>query len=271
MPSMDQEQVYDQGTFFFNNGSYTSALALFSKVLEADPSLDKAWNAKGVTYAKMGRYDEALKCYEKALMIRPGDSKYLDNREKSLLKQRADRFYQVPVKYTINTEDSDPGPATPLSQGQGGPVLIGPYRVNVPITALCLAFWTVLFLSHTLVTDGQGWFPLVLLGIATTGALLAYRDAGMLSSGKNPAAAGLERWRPESWGWFLFILFPVSSLVYLARRKTIFITNRKSRDLPCLPMTPGQVLVKGLGVLVMLACGIMVIISFIPAITSLFP
>ena len=268
---MDPGQIYDHGTFFFNNGNYTTALVMFSKVLEADPSFDKAWNAKGVTYSKMGRYSEALRCYDKALMIRPGDRKYLDNREKGLLKQRADRFYQVPVKYTINTRASDPGPATPPTQVPGGSVLNRPYRANVPITALCLAFWTVMFLSHTLVTDGQGWSPLVLLGIATTGALLAYRDARRLGSGKNPAAAGLERWRPESWGWFLFILFPVSSLVYLARRKTIFITNRKSRDLPCLPMTPGQVLVRGLGVLVMLACGIMVIISFIPAITGLFP
>jgi hypothetical protein len=243
---------------------------LFSKALEADPSLDRAWNAKGASYARLGRYGEALKCYEKALILKPGDRKYLENRQKSLLKQSADPFRQVPVKYIVNSRTPDPPSGASPSPVPGGPVRSGPYRANIPLTALCLAFWAVLFLSYFLVTGVEAWSSLVLLGIVTAGALLAYRDARWLGSGKNPAAAGLERWRPGSWGWFLFILFPVSSLVYLIKRKRIFMTNRESRDLPYLPKTPGQVVVRGLGVLFMLASGTMVIVSFIPVISGLF-
>ena len=42
-------------------------LASFNKCLEIDPSNIAAWNNKGATLVEMGRYNDALACYDEAI------------------------------------------------------------------------------------------------------------------------------------------------------------------------------------------------------------
>jgi tetratricopeptide (TPR) repeat protein len=44
-------------------------------VLKIDPNFKDAWNDKGLCLINLGRYEEAIACYDKALKIDPDDKK----------------------------------------------------------------------------------------------------------------------------------------------------------------------------------------------------
>jgi len=52
-------------------GRYKEAIECFDRALKINPMTKRAWNNKGLVLEKMGRYDEALLCYENALKIDP--------------------------------------------------------------------------------------------------------------------------------------------------------------------------------------------------------
>ena len=61
----------------------------YSKCLELDPKNAVAWNNKGFALYKLGRYEEAIRCYDTALGINPEDAIACDNKiivEEKLLK-----------------------------------------------------------------------------------------------------------------------------------------------------------------------------------------
>jgi len=53
-------------------------LAYFNKILELDPKDANAWYYKGNALARLGRCDEAAKCYDKALEIDPKNPNALE-------------------------------------------------------------------------------------------------------------------------------------------------------------------------------------------------
>jgi Flp pilus assembly protein TadD len=52
-------------------GRFEEALRCFNEALVLDPHDAMAWNNKGVCLAGLGRHDEAIACYNKALEIDP--------------------------------------------------------------------------------------------------------------------------------------------------------------------------------------------------------
>jgi tetratricopeptide (TPR) repeat protein len=52
-------------------GRYDEAIRCYEKALEIDPRETAAWNNKGISLDALGQYDEALRCCEKALEIDP--------------------------------------------------------------------------------------------------------------------------------------------------------------------------------------------------------
>ena len=60
-----------KGSSLHKLGRYTEALDCCDKALEIDPQHVYAWNNKGVLLKKRGRFEEALDCYDKALEIDP--------------------------------------------------------------------------------------------------------------------------------------------------------------------------------------------------------
>jgi tetratricopeptide (TPR) repeat protein len=65
--------------------AYAAALAKFSESTGLDSSLHEAWNYLGYTSRKLGRYDDALAAYDKALAIKPGYPDALEYRGEALL------------------------------------------------------------------------------------------------------------------------------------------------------------------------------------------
>ena len=56
-----------------DDGHYDDALNLFEQAIllnQKDPDL---WNLKGVTLRSLGRYNEAIECFNKSLEIDPRD------------------------------------------------------------------------------------------------------------------------------------------------------------------------------------------------------
>ena len=67
------ETLIQNGIINLENGNFEDALSFFEQALllnQDDPDL---WNQKGVVLRSLGRYDEALECYNKSLQLDPRD------------------------------------------------------------------------------------------------------------------------------------------------------------------------------------------------------
>ena len=67
------ETLIQNGIANLENGNFEDALSFFEQALllnQDDPDL---WNQKGVVLRSLGRYDEALECYNKSLQLDPRD------------------------------------------------------------------------------------------------------------------------------------------------------------------------------------------------------
>jgi len=71
---MDEIQdLVAKGQSFLEDGKFTDALGFFEQALllnQDDPDL---WNHKGIALRSMGRYEEAMECFNKSLKIDPRD------------------------------------------------------------------------------------------------------------------------------------------------------------------------------------------------------
>lgn len=61
----------------FRQRRFEEAEATFGKVLERDRTQVKTWHNLGVLLGSLGRYDEARKCFDEALRLRPGNRRDL--------------------------------------------------------------------------------------------------------------------------------------------------------------------------------------------------
>ena len=50
-------------------GRHEEALQCYNKAIELNPNYDAAWNNKGNTLENLGRREEALQCYNKAIEL----------------------------------------------------------------------------------------------------------------------------------------------------------------------------------------------------------
>jgi tetratricopeptide (TPR) repeat protein len=67
------ENLIQKGNIFLKDGKFDGALAFFEQALfmnQDDPDL---WNYKGTALRSLGRYEEAMDCFNKSLEIEPRD------------------------------------------------------------------------------------------------------------------------------------------------------------------------------------------------------
>jgi Flp pilus assembly protein TadD len=68
-------EIVKRGTKLIEDGKYEDALACFEEALLIDPNDPDTWNKKGISLRSVGRYEEAIKCFNKSLEISPRDLK----------------------------------------------------------------------------------------------------------------------------------------------------------------------------------------------------
>ncbi len=67
------QDLVTKGQSFLKDGKFDDALGFFEQALllnQDDPDL---WNYKGTALRSLGRYEEAMECFNKSLMIDPRD------------------------------------------------------------------------------------------------------------------------------------------------------------------------------------------------------
>ncbi len=69
------DDLVAKGNRFLEAGKFEEALGFFDQALLLNQSDPELWNHKGVTLRSMGRYDEAIECFNKSLELDPRDKK----------------------------------------------------------------------------------------------------------------------------------------------------------------------------------------------------
>ena len=71
MESIDK--LTEMGKMQLEEGQYENALNSFQKAISINQNDPDLWNLKGVTLRSLGRYNEAVECFNKSLEIDPRD------------------------------------------------------------------------------------------------------------------------------------------------------------------------------------------------------
>ncbi len=71
---MDEIQnLVAKGKLFLDDGKFNDALSFFEQALLLNQNDPDLWNYKGIALRSMGRYEEAMVCFNKSLEIDPRD------------------------------------------------------------------------------------------------------------------------------------------------------------------------------------------------------
>lgn len=70
---MDKAGLVSQGRQLLEQGSFEKALSFFEQALLSDQSDPDLWNYKGAALRSLGRYGEAVECFNRSLELDPRD------------------------------------------------------------------------------------------------------------------------------------------------------------------------------------------------------
>lgn len=82
----DPEVWKTTGNEFFNKGQYEEAIKCYSKAIELNPDFIPAWNNLGLSLLKLGKIDEAKKCNEKIRKLNENTLKKQNNEARNQTK-----------------------------------------------------------------------------------------------------------------------------------------------------------------------------------------
>jgi tetratricopeptide (TPR) repeat protein len=87
----------NKGTSLFNLGRFEEAIECFNKALDIDSNHAILWSNKGQSLHKLGRYSEAVECYDKSLSLDPANNFILKEKEDAL-KYAMSPYEENPIK-----------------------------------------------------------------------------------------------------------------------------------------------------------------------------
>jgi len=68
------DELIKMGKKQLEDGQYDDALNLFQKAILLNLNDPDLWNLKGIALRSLGRYNEAIECFNKSLEIDPRDN-----------------------------------------------------------------------------------------------------------------------------------------------------------------------------------------------------
>ncbi len=68
------DELVEKGKKLLDDVKFEEALAYFEQALLLDQNNADLWNHKGIALRSIGRYDEALECFNRSLEIDPRDT-----------------------------------------------------------------------------------------------------------------------------------------------------------------------------------------------------
>lgn len=80
--------LHEQGIVFFEAGDYEEAKNRFGKALVKEPENEVIWNDLGYIFMKQERHQEALKCFNRALKIKPSYKAARTNLQQAMAELR---------------------------------------------------------------------------------------------------------------------------------------------------------------------------------------
>ena len=72
---------YNKGSALAELGKDNEAIECYDRALKIDPNYINAWYNKGVVLGKLGKWNEAIECYDQALKIDPKNVLVIKNRD----------------------------------------------------------------------------------------------------------------------------------------------------------------------------------------------
>ena len=67
------QDLVAKGQSFLEDGKFNDALGFFEQALLLNQNDPNLWNNKGIALRSLGRYEEAMECFNKSLEIDPRD------------------------------------------------------------------------------------------------------------------------------------------------------------------------------------------------------
>ena len=67
------ETLVKKGQTLMDDGNYDDALGCFEQALLLNQNDPDLWNNKGIALRSLGRYEESMDCFNKSLEIEPRD------------------------------------------------------------------------------------------------------------------------------------------------------------------------------------------------------
>ena len=92
----------------YSLGKYDDAIKAYDKAIEINPNDADVWYSKGLAVYDSGDYIKAIDCYNNALEIAPEDHRVLNDKARALARSINDEALLVVEKaLKINSNDSD--------------------------------------------------------------------------------------------------------------------------------------------------------------------
>jgi tetratricopeptide (TPR) repeat protein len=88
-PYRDKNALVDEGRALISSGRYQEAIKWYDKALAIDPNYKNALLNKGIALTQLGRYNEAITHFDKLLAIDPNDKGALDGKQRALSHLRS--------------------------------------------------------------------------------------------------------------------------------------------------------------------------------------
>jgi tetratricopeptide (TPR) repeat protein len=84
-PQVDEsKEWFDRGNKLYRLGRYEEAISSYDRAIEINPDLHEVWYNLGVSLSNLGRYADAIASYDRAIAINPDYHEFWSNRGVSL-------------------------------------------------------------------------------------------------------------------------------------------------------------------------------------------